>query len=268
MSRFPFIPLVNGYSVQESVSASNAVDIEGGFSYSVLDYNDVSWTVSCVFVLRKDEYAQFNDWYQEYITPVFPHEFPVMLVTLVDHKDYVFTNHMAHIVPDSISVSVLARHLYEVSLQFEAYQQDEWMVSSVYPTFTFLDPSDAMSFESSILSGEMITYTETFIDDDAFPSESMEFSASIVSGDMITYSDGTYDDYPIESMEFSASLISGDMTTYTETDLPDSAYPTELMAFSASVISGSITTYTERFYEHYQPEAIEFGAIIISGSLT
>lgn len=269
MRRFPFIPLADGYSIKELSPVTNAHDLEGGFSYSALEFADMGWLVTCAFVLTQTQYDDFCEWYAEYTTPVFTEPFGLVLITTPEREEFMFTDHQANIMPDSLQVEVLAPHTYRVDLQLEAVEAvEEWLVSSVYPTFTFLEPVDTVNFFTSILDSSMITYTETILGGDSYPPEVVEFSASVLEGSMITYSDGSYDEYPPESMSFSSSVLNGSMVTYTETDLSDTAYPPESTVFTGSVLGGSIVTYTERSYTHYQPEAVGFGVAILSGSLT
>lgn len=264
---FPFIPLIDGYMVQEAIPLTNAHDIVGGFSYSCQEFEDATWIVSCKFALQGHEYDEFNEWYDDYITPILPEWFDVILVTIPENKNFVFLKHKAQILPNSLNILRISPYLYIVSLQFEAYPaDDEWMLSSKYPDFVW--SIDTASVTVSMLDGiydEIHYTTETY---ESYPEEIVSISVSMLDGEysQIGYTTETYENYPEEIVGVSFSMLDGDysMAEYT-TEIYDNALP-ESVEVSISMLDGtySVVNYTTRTYT-IDNESVAVSVAILDG---
>ena len=263
MTRFPFTISAENYSFKESCALTLEQELSGGFSDSVLDFDDAAWLVSFQFFLKDTaKYNEFINWYDEYIAPKIPEPFDIELF-IEGTADY-----SAYIIPDSINVQRVGYDSYMVSMSVEAFENTPWFYIVGSPWFLDFE-FETISVSMNMLDGEYseVHYTtETY---DNYAPETVSVSFAMLDGvyDQIGYTTETYDNYAEESVEVTFAMLDGEYSQIEYTTETYDNYAPETVSVSFSMLNGdySQVSYTTRTYNNYAEETVSVSFAMLNG---
>lgn len=137
--RLELLPDSGSYALSFSSESFVENGLKGGLPVQRLDIDDTVFIVNCKFSCTPKKFEYLRQFLAAYYET--PQWFDILLVTKPFSENFPLTNHKTQIVPGSVSLDSFNGLAYTVSMQFEAYEDEQSYASSPYP-FQYREGAD------------------------------------------------------------------------------------------------------------------------------